>query len=119
MHSRFWAEAACYFVFIKNLVPLDVLGNVSPWKAFTKKVEPSLPKFIFGSRITFWRPPEKGAKLKPRGVVGFYLGPGMSASQRSNPGSHRLWDLTDKCLRIVADVCAQAHWGTATVCEDY
>ena len=48
--------------------------------------------------------------MKARGVVGLHLGPGMSAGQRSNPGSHRVWDLTDKCLRIVADICAlQEH----------
>ena len=104
LHSQFWAEAAKMFVYTYNLLPRKKLGGRSPWSAFTGRADPPIPRFTFGEKISFWTEPEHASKLKPRGHLGLFLGPGISAAHTSFPGCHRVWHLEKQRLTIVSDV---------------
>ena len=93
LHSQFWAEAAKMFVYTYNLVPRKQLGGRSPWSVFTERSDPPIPRFAFGEKISFWTEPEHASKLKPRGHLGLFVGPGISAAQTSFPGCHRVCHL--------------------------
>ena len=104
LHSQFWAKAAKIFVYTYNLLPRKKLGRRSPWSAFTGRPDPPIPRFAFGEKISIWTEPEHASKLKPRGHLGLFLGPGISAAQTSFPRSHRVWHLEKQRLTIVSDV---------------
>ena len=41
-----------YDVYVHNLTPRKELDDKTPWGIFTKRPEPSLPKFYFGEHVT-------------------------------------------------------------------
>ena len=104
LHSQFWAEATKMFVYAYNLLPRKKLGGRSLWSVFTGRSDPPIPRFAFGEKISFWTEPEHASKLKPRGHLGLFLGPGISAAQTSFPGCHRVWHLEKQRLTLVSDV---------------
>ena len=104
VHSQFWDEAAKMFVYTYNLLPRKKLGGRSPWSPFMGRSDPPIPRFAFGEKISFWTKLEHASKLKPRGHLGLFLGPGISAAQTSFPGCHRVWHLDKQRLTIVSDV---------------
>ena len=92
------------FVYVHNSLPRKKLGGRSLWSAFTGRPDPPIPRFAFGERISFWTEPEHAIKLKPRGHLRLFLGPGISAVHTSFPGCHRVWHLEKQRLTIVYDV---------------
>ena len=49
-----WEHTMHYYVYVHNLTPRKELDDKSPWGIFTKRREPSLPKFYFGKHVTYY-----------------------------------------------------------------
>ena len=49
--AHLWEHAMHYYVYVHNLTPREVLDGKTPWKVFTKRPSPSLPKLYFRKHV--------------------------------------------------------------------
>jgi transposase InsO family protein len=71
---EFWAEAMVHAAYLHNARPLKILGNISPFEAWTGQ-KPRLQGLLpFGTRVLFF---SKDGRFGKRGQTGIYLGPAL------------------------------------------
>jgi hypothetical protein len=69
-----WTEACMTAVYVQNRSPYQILRNITPKEAFTKK-KPEIEHFrIFGCPVYLHIPKEKRPKLEPLGKKGIFVG---------------------------------------------
>jgi hypothetical protein len=92
-----WVEAFMTTMYVQNIIPLQILKNITPEESFTK-VKPDIGHFrIFGCPVYFHVPKEKRSKLEPSGRKGTFVGYNESSK------TYRIYILVQRQIKIRRD----------------
>lgn len=105
---KFWAEAACYANYLKNMSPTQILKGKTPYEIYHKK-KPDLKMVrTFGCRVMYKDNAQK-KKLADRSFVGTFVG--------VDDNKYRIWNIKRRTVEFSRDVTFYEKEGEETVPE--